>query len=108
MRRPQRARFGEIVGATTPRDVFGVEDENVKEKKRGKQRVGLSAHPPPSFDPVSVGEEEMRMGVDEGEGEGEARLEARLWESCGGDVRRWNKGDFDARPPFFRVRAARW
>ncbi|KAI7348572.1 hypothetical protein KC320_g6563 [Hortaea werneckii] len=108
VRRPQRARFGEIVGATTPRDVFGVEDENVKEKKRGKQRVGLSAHPPPSFDPVSVGEEETGMGVDEGEGEGEARLEARLWESCGGDVRRWNKGDFDARPPFFRVRAARW
>ncbi|KAI7277273.1 hypothetical protein KC345_g6703 [Hortaea werneckii] len=108
VRKPQRARFGEMVGATTPQDVFGLEDKNAKEKRRGKQPVEFSAHPPPSFNPVSVGEEETTMGVDEGEGEGEAGLEARLWASCGGDVRRWNKGDFDARPPFFRIRAARW
>ncbi|KAI7289121.1 hypothetical protein KC343_g5354 [Hortaea werneckii] len=108
VRRPQRARFGETVGATTPRDVFGVEDEKAEEKRRGKQRVGVSSLPPPSFGPVSVGKEETRVEMEGGEGEGEARLEARLWESCGGDVRRWNKGDFDARPPFFRVRAARW
>ncbi|OTA23708.1 hypothetical protein BTJ68_12818 [Hortaea werneckii EXF-2000] len=108
VRKPPRARFGEIIGASTPQDVFGVEDTNAKEKRRGKQRVGFSSLPPPAFGPVSVGEEETRMGVDEEEGEGEAGLEARLWASCGGDVRRWNKGDFDARPPFFRVRAARW
>ncbi|RMY83812.1 hypothetical protein D0862_11589 [Hortaea werneckii] len=108
-RKPQRARFGEVVGAATPQDVFGgVEDKKAEEKRRGKQRVGVLSFPS-AQDFVPVEEEETKMGVDEGEGEeGERILDARLWESCGGDVRRWNKGDFDARPPFFRVRAARW
>ncbi|KAI7716440.1 hypothetical protein KC353_g5381 [Hortaea werneckii] len=111
-RKPQRARFGDVVEATTPSDVFVVvEDKRAEEKRKGKQRVEISSFPPVQ-NRVPVEEEETRMGVDEregeGEGEGEAGLEARLWASCGGDVRRWNKGDFDARPPFFRVRAARW
>ncbi|KAI7706945.1 hypothetical protein KC353_g11943 [Hortaea werneckii] len=108
-RKPQRVRVEGIGQATTPSDVFGVEDKKSEEKRKGKQRVGVSSLPPLQ-NPVSFGEEETRMGLDEGEGEGEgeAGLEARLWASCGGDVRRWNKGDFDARPPFFRVRAARW
>ncbi|KAI7202689.1 hypothetical protein D0869_01204 [Hortaea werneckii] len=107
-RKPQRVRVEGIGQATTPSDVFGVEDKKSEEKKKGKQRVGVSSFPPVQS-PVSFGEEETRMGLDEGEGEGgEAGLEARLWASCGGHVRRWNKGDFDARPPFFRVRAARW
>ncbi|KAI6844271.1 hypothetical protein KC340_g1329 [Hortaea werneckii] len=106
-RKPQRTRFEEIGRATTPSDVFGVvEDKRAEEKRKGKQRVGTSSFPPVQ-NRVPVEEEETRMGVDE-RGEGEAGLESRLWESCGGDVRRWNKGDFDARPPFFRVRAARW
>ncbi|KAI6800469.1 hypothetical protein KC361_g2388 [Hortaea werneckii] len=108
-RKPQRARFGELVETTTPRDVFGLKGGKAEEKGRGKQRVGFSSHPPPpSFDPVPVEMEETGIDLDVEDGEGDAGLEARLWESCGGDIRRWNKGDFDARPPFFRVRAARW
>ncbi|GAB7348545.1 hypothetical protein MBLNU459_g6938t1 [Dothideomycetes sp. NU459] len=32
-------------------------------------------------------------------------LEAKLWKLCGGDVERWNRGDFDG---YFELRAARW
>ncbi|KAK3114503.1 hypothetical protein LTR53_007107 [Teratosphaeriaceae sp. CCFEE 6253] len=35
-----------------------------------------------------------------------ADLHVKLWESCGQDIRRWNRGDFDGRP--FKVKAARW
>lgn len=107
-RKPQRARFEGIGRATTPSDVFGVvvEDQKANGKRRGKQRVGVSSFAPIQNTVSDEKNEEMKMEVHEAEGERD--LEARLWESCGGDVRRWNKGDFDARPPFFRVRAARW
>lgn len=32
--------------------------------------------------------------------------DARLWELCGGDIKRWNRGDFDGQP--FKVKASRW
>lgn len=33
-------------------------------------------------------------------------LDAKLWELCGRDIKRWNKGDFDGEP--FPVKAKRW
>jgi len=33
------------------------------------------------------------------------RLERKLWKLCGGDVARWNKGDFGG---YFQVKGARW
>ena len=33
------------------------------------------------------------------------RLEKKLWRLCGGDVRRWNRGDFGG---YFQVKGARW
>lgn len=33
-------------------------------------------------------------------------LDARLWQACGGDIVRWNRGDFDGQP--FSMKAARW
>lgn len=35
-----------------------------------------------------------------------AELDARLWQACGGDIARWNRGDFDGQP--FTMKAARW
>ena len=35
-----------------------------------------------------------------------AELEARLWDLCGRDVGRWNRGDFDGEP--FVMKAKRW
>jgi ubiquitin-conjugating enzyme E2 S len=35
-----------------------------------------------------------------------AALNERLWKLCGGDVERWNRGDFDGAP--FKVKAGRW
>lgn len=35
-----------------------------------------------------------------------AELDVRLWQLCGGDIVRWNRGDFDGRP--FKMKAARW
>ena len=35
-----------------------------------------------------------------------AELDAKLWQACGGDVARWNRGDFDGQP--FTMKAARW
>jgi hypothetical protein len=33
------------------------------------------------------------------------RLEKKLWKLCGGDVARWNRGDFGG---YFKVKGARW
>jgi ubiquitin-conjugating enzyme E2 S len=35
-----------------------------------------------------------------------ADLDAKMWELCGGDIARWNRGDFDG--DLFRRKAARW
>lgn len=40
------------------------------------------------------------------ERERSAALDARLWELCGGDIRRWNRGEFDGDP--FGAKARRW
>ncbi|WPG99564.1 Ubiquitin-conjugating enzyme E2 S-C [Acrodontium crateriforme] len=33
-------------------------------------------------------------------------LDAKLWDLCGGDIKRWNRGDFDGEP--FANKASRW
>jgi hypothetical protein len=33
------------------------------------------------------------------------KLEEKLWRLCGGDVGRWNRGDFGG---YFEVKGARW
>ncbi len=40
------------------------------------------------------------------EAQRKAELEAKLWEMCGRDVGRWNRGDFDGEP--FAMKARRW
>lgn len=35
-----------------------------------------------------------------------ANADSKLWAQCGGDIRRWNRGDFDGEP--FKKKAARW
>lgn len=35
-----------------------------------------------------------------------AALDAKLWDLCGGDIQRWNRGDFDGEP--FKKKASRW
>lgn len=35
-----------------------------------------------------------------------ADLDTKLWELCGRDIRRWNRGDFDGEP--FKMKAKRW
>ena len=35
-----------------------------------------------------------------------AEMDSKLWELCGRDIKRWNRGDFDGKP--FKTKAKRW
>lgn len=52
--------------------------------------------------PISPSESEKKRQARERK----AQLDAKLWKLCGGDIKRWNQGDFDGQP--FKKMAARW
>ncbi|CZT16954.1 uncharacterized protein RCC_02786 [Ramularia collo-cygni] len=76
-------------------------------KRKGKAMIERAVTPEPKQGrgmfktraPSSA--ERQRADIDR-----RAKLDAKLWRLCGGDIKKWNRGEFDGAP--FATKAGRW
>ncbi|CAK4032836.1 Hypothetical predicted protein [Lecanosticta acicola] len=92
---------------------------SISPRRKGRGLFQASAKRPPGALQLGYATPEKRKGLGiqkqkspssaerrRKEDEKRASLDAKLWASCGEDIRRWNRGDFDGEP--FKRKAARW